>query len=145
MKRRGYVFLFVVELVILVVFQGQLGDALPTQLSMFTGNVIMSSSYATGILVPAILFLLAIHLLAFGLAIFARNLETRSTVLVQLGARLTLAVSVYLEVFTLVLMTYFFSLAIAPYLLILISSALLVAVIIEVTHEYKMFHTGNNI
>lgn len=145
MKRRGYVFLFVVELVILVVFQGQLSDALPTQLSMFTGNVIMSSSYATGILVPAILFLLAIHLLAFGLAIFARNLETRSTVLVQLGARLTLAVSVYLEVFTLVLMTYFFSLAIAPYLLILISSALLVAVIIEVTREYKMFHTGNNI
>lgn len=87
------------------------------QLSMFTGSEVMTANYASGILVPAVLFLLAIHVAALGVASMVKVIQARTSPFSTVGAKLLQVFSIYLEVFSIVLMFYFFDLSIKGILL----------------------------
>lgn len=137
MKRRYFAIWLVIELAILFLFRTHLGDTLPMQLSMFTGSEVMTANYAGGILVPAVLFLLAIYVAAFGVASMVKVLQARTSPFSTVGAKLLHVFSIYLEIFSIVLMFYFFDLSIKGILLSAASFSLLAVVLLELFSGFK--------
>ncbi|WP_125707991.1 hypothetical protein [Lacticaseibacillus porcinae] len=144
MKRRYFAICLVIELAILLLFHSQLGDTIPMQLSMFTGSEVMTASYAGGIMVPAALFLLAIHVAGFGLQSLVPIIQAKTSLFADIGAKLLRVFSVYLEIFSVVLMFYFFDSAIKGILLSAASFSLLAVVLLELFASFKATHVSQH-
>lgn len=132
MKRRYFACCLVVELVILVLFRSHLGTVLPMQLSMFTGSAVMSAKFTGSILLPAALYLIAIHVVAIGLVSLVPVMQAKTSPVAHLGASLLPVLSGYLEIFSVVLMLYFFDLPVKGLLLSMASFSLLAVVLVSV-------------
>lgn len=144
MKRRDLAICFVVESVVLVLFQSHLGHALPMQLSMFTGTSVMAAEYLGGILIPAILFLVALHAIAFGCLSLVKVVENRTSPFADLGSKLLLVFSIYFEVFSVVLLAYCFDLSIKGILLSMASFSLLAVVLVELFSGLRTLHLSQH-
>lgn len=129
-------------LIILCVFQAHLSHTLPMQLSMFTGSVVMAATYPNGILLPAALFLIAMHVVAFGLKSLVKVIQARTSPLSTLGANLLGVFNIYLEIFSINLMCYFFNLSAANILLSMTSFSCLAVVICELVIGFKSMHVA---
>lgn len=144
MKRRYFLICLGLELVILFLFRSHLGDTMPMELSMFTGSELMIANYSDGILVPATLFLLAIHVAAFGLATLSKVIQLRTTLLSSIVTKLLRVFGFYLEGFSIVLMFYFFGSSIKGILLSAASFSLLAVVLLELFVGFKSLHPSQH-
>ena len=132
MKRRYFALCLVIELVILFLFRSHLSDVLPMQLNMFPESVVMSMTYANSILLPAALFLIAIHVVAIGLVSLVPVMQAKASPVAHLGASLLPVLSWYLEIFSIVLMFYFLELPAKGLLLSMVSFSFLAVVLVSV-------------
>ena len=137
MKRRYFALCLVIELVILFLFRSHLSDVLPMQLNMFTESVVMSMTYANSILLPAALFLIAIHVVAIGLGSVVPVMQAKTSPVAHLGASLLPVLSGYLEIFSVVLMFYCFDLPVKGLLLSMASFSLLAVVLAVIIQWYR--------
>ena len=142
MKRMSFAIVLILELIILLLFQDHLGHALPVELNVFTGSIVMSANYSDGILFPAMLLLMGIHVAAFGLQALANVFQQRAATFAELDAKLLHVFSVYLEGFSIILMFYLFKFALKGILLMMLSYACLAVVLLELGLAFKAMHSG---
>lgn len=140
MKRKYFVIVLVVELASLFLFRAHLGHALPMELNVFTGSIVMSANYPDGILLPAMLLLTGIHVAAYGLQTLANVFQARNSPFSALDAKLLGIFSLYLEGFSMILMLYCFKFPLKGILLMLLSYACLIVVLLELVLAFKAMH-----